>query len=81
MTELIASRDWLFGEYDYYVDTSHLVSILRFSLILPTAKRSGWQSIGHYSMHLSTMFQFRGDPFEDGFKVMPFTCEPCLAKA
>src|SRR5229473_6347137 len=30
--ELIAGRDWLFGEYDYYVDTSHLLSILRFSL-------------------------------------------------
>ena len=31
---LIQDRDWLFGEYSYYVDTSHLCSIIRYSLEL-----------------------------------------------
>ncbi|MCU1337153.1 MAG: hypothetical protein JWO19_2734 [Bryobacterales bacterium] len=30
--ELIAGRDWLFGEYDSYVDASHLFGILRLAL-------------------------------------------------
>src|SRR5262245_809080 len=29
--ELIPARDWLFGEWGYYVDTSHLVSTIRLS--------------------------------------------------
>ena len=68
--ELITGRDWLFGEYDYYVDTSHLVSILRFSLdaagreILALAVE-----LAEYGKHLAATFQFRGDPpFEDGCK-------------
>src|SRR4029077_15756063 len=32
--ELMAGRDWLFEGNSYYVDTSHLTSVLRFSLAL-----------------------------------------------
>ena len=67
--ELISGRDWLFGEYDYYVDTSHLVSILRFSLDLTDRETlSQAVELAEYGKHLSAMFAFRGDPpFEDGF--------------
>jgi hypothetical protein len=68
--DLIANRDWMFGEYDYYVDTSHLVSILRFSLDL-TGRDALAMSVelAEYGTHLASTFQFRGDPpFEDGFK-------------
>src|SRR6266567_1258847 len=32
--ELMAGRDWLFEGHSYYVDTSHLISVVRFSLDL-----------------------------------------------
>ena len=67
--ELIDGRDWLFGEYDYYVDTSHLVSILRFSLDLAERETLALAvELAEYGKHLSATFQFRGDPpFDDGF--------------
>ncbi|MGH7490488.1 MAG: hypothetical protein ACREMY_33475, partial [bacterium] len=34
ISELITGRDWMFGDNNYYVDTSHLISILRYSLDL-----------------------------------------------
>ncbi|HKW97558.1 MAG TPA: hypothetical protein VJN43_07475 [Bryobacteraceae bacterium] len=69
LPELIAGRDWLFGEYDYYVDTSHLVSILRFSLdAVERDTLAKALELSEYGKHLSSMFQFRGDPpFQDGF--------------
>jgi len=68
--ELIAGRDWLFGEYDYYVDTSHVTSILRFSLEATDCDALALAvELADYGTHLSSMFSFRGDPpFEDGFK-------------
>ena len=30
--ELLAGRDWLFGDLDSYVDTSHLIGVIRFAL-------------------------------------------------
>jgi hypothetical protein len=69
LPELMAGRDWLFGEYDYYVDTSHLVSILRFSLDVTDRETLALAlELAEYGKHLSPMFHFRGDPpFEDGF--------------
>jgi hypothetical protein len=66
--ELMASRDWLFGQYDYYVDTSHLISIVRFSLDLADRETIGLAAeLAEYGKRLSSMFQLRGDPpFEDG---------------
>ena len=67
--ELIAGRDWLFGEYDYYVDTSHLVSILRFSLDVTDRDTLALAiELAEYGKHLSSMFAFKSDPpFEDGY--------------
>lgn len=67
---LISGRDWLFGEYDYYVDTSHLCSVLRFSLEATSRDTLALAAeLAKYGKHLSSMFEFRGDPpFEDGYK-------------
>jgi len=68
--DLMAGRDWLFGEYDYYVDTSHVVSILRFTLDATDRETLALAvELADYGTHLSKMFSFHGDPpFEDGFK-------------
>lgn len=65
--ELIAGRDWLFGEYGYYVDTSHLVSILRFSLDLQNPEMLSLAlEMAEYGNHLSGQFHYKGEPpFED----------------
>jgi hypothetical protein len=65
--ELIAGRDWLFGDLDYYVDTSHLVAVIRFALDLadPQALRLAIE-LCEYGKHLSVQFKYRADtPFED----------------
>ncbi len=66
---LIAGRDWLFGEYDYYVDTSHLASVLQY---LPGVTRRDTlllaKELCDYGRRLSRQFQFAGQaPFEDPF--------------
>jgi hypothetical protein len=67
--ELIAGREWLFGQYDYYIDTSHVVSILGFSLDLADRETLGLAvELAEYGKRLSPMFQYRGDPpFDEGF--------------
>jgi hypothetical protein len=61
--ELIAGRGWLFGEHGYYVDTSHVLSILGFSLDLEDrATLALAVELAEYGRHLSPMFQYRGEP-------------------
>jgi hypothetical protein len=67
VAELIAGRDWLFEGMSSYVDSTHLVSILRFATELedPALLRMAWE-MAEYGRRLSPMFHFRGDPpFED----------------
>jgi hypothetical protein len=60
---MIAGRDWLFGEYDYYVDTSHLISILRYALDAANpATLAKAIEMARYGQKLAPMFQHRGDP-------------------
>lgn len=68
--ELIAGRDWLFGEYSYYVDTSHLASCIRISLELNDRETLGLAlDLTEYGKHLSPQFSFRGEPpFEDSYR-------------
>ena len=64
---LIAGREWLFGEFDAYVDTSHLINVLRFALDLEDrdAIRLALEMCD-YGAHLSHQFKMRGEPpFED----------------
>jgi hypothetical protein len=69
LIEATEGRDWLFGEYDYYVDTSHLVSILPYALEVndPEVLKLSHEMC-EYGKRLSPMFQQRGQPpFEDVF--------------
>jgi hypothetical protein len=69
VSELIAGRDWLFGEYDYYVDTSHLMSLLPYSLeVTDESTLRLFDELCDYGKRLSSMFQFKGQPpFEQPF--------------
>jgi hypothetical protein len=65
--ELINGRDWLFGDLDYYVDTSHLVAVIRFALDLADVQALRLAiELCEYGKHLSTQFKYKADPpFED----------------
>jgi hypothetical protein len=65
--ELIAGREWLFGDMDYYVDTSHLISAIRFALDLADAEALRLAiELCEYGKHLSPQFKYRADPpFDD----------------
>jgi len=69
ITELIEDRDWLFGEYDTYVDTSHLFSLLPYSTEIEDREiLELYRQLCDYGAHLSSMFQARGQsPFENPF--------------
>ena len=67
IAELIRGRDWLFGEYSAYVDTSHLVSLLQHC---PELTDDGVLRIFHdlceYGKRLSPQMRVQGQPpFED----------------
>jgi hypothetical protein len=60
---LIAGRDWLFDDHRYYIDTSHLVSVLQFSL--EATERETLElalEFTEYGPHLSSLYQHRLDP-------------------
>jgi hypothetical protein len=69
LPELIAGRPWLFGQYDYYVDTSHLLSLLPYSVeTTDDATLRVFDELCEYGKRLSSMFQFEGQPpFEEPF--------------
>ena len=61
--ELIGGRDWLFGDYTYYVDTSHLVSVLRISLEMTDRESLALAlELAEYARRLSSNFQFKMEP-------------------
>jgi hypothetical protein len=61
--DLIRGRDWLFEDNSYYVDTSHLVSVLGFSLELTEPETLALAlELTEYGPHLSSLFQYRSDP-------------------
>jgi hypothetical protein len=64
---LIANRDWLFGGGGFYVENSHLSTVLQVSPELddPETLRLAWE-MADYGRHLAPMLQFPGPaPFED----------------
>jgi len=65
--EILAGRDWLFGDLDYYIDTSHLAAVIRFALDLTdrAALRLAIE-LCEYGQHLSTQFKYTAEPpFDD----------------
>lgn len=69
LPRLMEGREWLFGEYDTYVDTSHLNSVLPYSHeIADSAVLELLAELCEYGKRLSSMFQSRGQPpFEQPF--------------
>ena len=69
LPELMQGRDWLFGEWDYYVDTSHLLSVLPYCTeITDRAALQLFAELCDYGRHLAPQFQSAGiPPFEDQF--------------
>lgn len=60
-------REWMFGPYDYYVDVSHLGSIVRYAAESddPPVLRQALE-LTEYGRRLSPELQYKGDPpFED----------------
>jgi hypothetical protein len=70
ITALICDRGWLFGDYDYYVDTSHLVSVIQYGASIDDREAlSLTHELCEYGARLSSNFQSRGEPpFEDTFR-------------
>jgi len=65
---LMAGRDWLFEGHNYYVDTSHLISVIRFSLDLNDPETLGLAvELTEYGARLGSMFQERSDPPFENF--------------
>jgi hypothetical protein len=68
--DLIQGREWLFGEFDAYVDTSHVINVIRFAVDLEDrdAVRLALE-LCEYGAHLSAQFKMRGQaPFEDIYR-------------
>ncbi|MES1260366.1 MAG: hypothetical protein ABUS49_01425 [Acidobacteriota bacterium] len=69
LPELMQGRDWLFGEWDYYVDTSHLLSVVPYGVeVTDKAALTLFAELCDYGQHLAAQFQSAGvPPFEDQF--------------
>ena len=63
ISELIAGRDWLFGNNGYYIDSSHVASVVQLSLELedPQVLKPALE-LADYGKRLSSLFQYKGDP-------------------
>ncbi|MFN7935655.1 MAG: hypothetical protein U0R19_20155 [Bryobacteraceae bacterium] len=61
--ELLEGRDWLFGEYDYYVDTSHLSSVIQHASDTGNAETLRLvRELCDYGRRLSVNFRIHGNP-------------------
>jgi hypothetical protein len=68
--ELIQGRDWLFGEFAAYADTSHIVNVIRFAVEFEDREALTLVlELCEYGAHLSPQFKMRGEPpFEDIYR-------------
>ena len=70
LATLMSGRDWLFEGNTYYVDSTHLASILQFSPEIedPESLRMALD-LAEYGQHLGPMFHFRSEPpFDDIYR-------------
>ncbi len=67
LAELIADRDWMFTEYSYHIDTTHLASTVRFARRLEKEDELRLaRDLTQYGKRLNSQFQYPGDePFND----------------
>ena len=81
VTDVIQGRDWLFGKFSYYVDSSHLLSVVQMSLDLedPEMLKLALE-LAEYGTHLSSEFQYRGTPPFDGYLDYAFYLRALLGR-
>lgn len=67
LRELVADREWLFGENSYHLDTTHLAATIRFSRLLENKDQIRLAiDLTEYGRRLSAQFQYRSEePFAD----------------
>lgn len=67
LAELIAGRDWLFAEFSYHIDATHLASVVRMARIVEDVEVLRLAlDLAEYGGRLHANFQFRGDePFTE----------------
>lgn len=70
LLELVDGRDWLFGEWDYYVDTSHLTSVIPYGTEMKDrAVLETFHELCEYGKRLSPNFHTAGiPPFEKQYE-------------
>ena len=63
VAELTAGRDWLFGEYSSYIDSTHLASVLPWSLELDEQETLLLAlQLAEYGNRLAPTFRYRSEP-------------------
>lgn len=69
VAELIGGRAWLFEGNNYHVDTTHLTSVLRFTVELEDAASMRMAvEMADYGKQLDAMYHYRGEaPFEESY--------------
>jgi hypothetical protein len=67
LLDLVADRDWLFGEFSYHIDTTHLASTVRCSRIIDSREVLALAlDLTEYGRRLAKQFQYKGEePFLD----------------
>jgi len=70
LPELMEGREWLFGDWDYYVDTSHLISIVPYCVeVTEPGVLETFHELCDYGKRLSPRFQTKGNPpFENQYE-------------
>ena len=70
VSELIAGRDWVFPEQTCYVDVSHLISVIRFSLDLTDPPTLGLaEELTDYGSQLKGVYEERAEAPFDNFYI------------
>jgi hypothetical protein len=67
---LMDGRDWLFGQFDTYADTAHVINVIRFSVDFEDREAIALAvELCDYGAHLSAEFKMRGEPpFNDIYR-------------
>jgi tetratricopeptide (TPR) repeat protein len=79
---LIADRDWLFEGNSYYLDTSHVCSVIQFGPELQDRETlERLVELTEYGKHLSELYQFQGEPpFENVYEDYGFYLRALLGE-
>jgi hypothetical protein len=70
LPELMEGRPWLFGDWDYYVDTSHLNSVIPYCVeVTDPGVLAAMHDLCEYGKRLSPRFHSAGNPpFENQYE-------------